>query len=139
MLYLAAALQVEPGNREALRHRGFIEQEKGGFAAAQADYAGVVAQDAKDQDALRGLGFAELSLKRYDAAIADLSAAITLDPKDVAAYRFRSIAYAAKNQAKLAMADLDTLDRLGAGSGAQAQTCTATRLGKTVPCSVASP
>ncbi len=102
---LSKALEADPRNTAAYRHRAASFMTKGDHVRAVADYTSIIEAEPKDAGAYHLRGKAQLARTHGDSAIADFTKAIELDPKRAIAYYDRGSAFAKKPDYDRAIAD----------------------------------
>ncbi len=107
------ALEIEPGNVDALYYRGYIKFQLQDYASAIADYDAAAEKDSVDAEIFYGRGNAKFDLKNYKGAIEDYNKAIYLDPTDVDSYYNRAIAKYKTGERESACKDLMMAKKLG--------------------------
>ena len=93
------------GKAAVYKRLGDVEQTKGNWGGAIADYTKAIKLNSNNEDACRNRGDAEQGKHDWDSAIADYTKAIKLKPADENAYRNRGDARQNKHDWEGAIAD----------------------------------
>lgn len=102
-----AALEIDPTQVIALRHRGQVLVETGDSEAALTDFNAALEVEPNDPETLEALGVALGMLGRHEDAMEALGKAIEIQPRFATAYIHRARLLMKEQQFKEAINDLD--------------------------------
>jgi tetratricopeptide (TPR) repeat protein len=99
------ALELDPNNADAYKHRGTAYRITGYYERAASDFTRLIEIDSNDADAYNNCGLAYELIGDYKQSIADFTQAIEIDPHNTDIYNNRGCLYNLSGNYDSAIAD----------------------------------